>query len=329
MNVTIIGLGLIGGSIAVDLRRAGFATRLVGVDSNPDNATAAIRLGLVDETPLLEDALSSSDVVVLATPVDAICAIAPVVLDLIGEQTVVIDTGSTKQAICQSIAEHPRRDRFVAAHPIAGTENSGPQAALAGLFRGKVNIVCERDRSAPDAIAVAAALFETLGLRTVFMGAREHDLHLAYVSHLSHVTSFVLGQTVLDIENDEKSIFLLAGSGLASTVRLAKSSPAMWAPIFDQNGVFLVKALDEYIAHMQRFRHALASRDVGQLHTIMTEANEIRRVLNDMEPAIAPGQVFEVGSGLDFALIPHHSPPAPRQRAKSRPDPKSIEGEPS
>jgi prephenate dehydrogenase len=282
-NVTIIGLGLIGGSIAIDLRERGLASRIVGVDANPENADVALARGLVDEVASLERALPDSDVVVLAVPVDAIEELAPAVLDAIGEHAVVVDTGSTKRGVCEAVAGHPRRDRFVAAHPIAGTENSGPSAALSGLFREKVNIVCERERTADSAIDTALALFDALGLRTTFMGPREHDLHLAYVSHLSHVTSFVLGQTVLDIENDEANIFLLAGSGFASTVRLAKSSPSMWAPIFDGNTPFLAKALDEYIAHLQRFRQALGDRDVDRLRAIMTEANEIRRVLDNME----------------------------------------------
>ena len=283
LNVAIVGLGLIGGSIATDLRRSGFASRLIGVDASRENATIALRRGLVDELGSIESSIRDADVVVLAMPVDAAVRLAPAVLDAIGDDAVVIDTGSTKLAICEAIAGHPRRDRFVAAHPIAGTENSGPTAALAGLFRDKVAIICERERSADSALDVAEALFSTLGMRMASMGAREHDLHLAYVSHLSHVTSFVLGQTVLDIENDEKSIFLLAGSGFASTVRLAKSSPDMWTPIFDQNATHLTKALDEYIVHLQRFRTALADHDAGKLHAIMTEANEIRRVLADLE----------------------------------------------
>jgi prephenate dehydrogenase len=298
--LTIIGLGLIGGSIAIDLRRSGFASHVVGIDANPENAETALGRGLVDEIGSLDDSLPDSDVVVLAIPVDDIERLSPGILDRIGERSVVIDTGSTKRSICEAITSHPRRGSFVASHPIAGTENSGPEAALSGLFRGKVNIICERERSSGRALDTAAELFARLGMRTVFMGPREHDLHLAYVSHLSHVTSFVLGQTVLDIENDEKSIFLLAGSGFASTVRLAKSSPAMWAPIFDRNSSFLTKALDEYIAHMQRFRQALMDRDLERLRTIMNEANEIRRVLANMEepPDGQSDAVVELAAGV-------------------------------
>lgn len=278
-TVVIVGLGLIGGSIAIALRESGFAQRFIGIDASPEHAAVALGRGLVDEIGTLEHATRDADVVVLAVPVDALETLAPAVLDAVGDDTVVFDVGSTKQAICDAIGGHPRRGQFVAAHPIAGTEHSGPDAALSGLFQNKVNIVCDRDRSSDDALAVAQALFSALGLRTVFMAAAEHDRHLAYVSHLSHVTSFVLGQTVLDIESDEKNIFLLAGSGFESTVRLAKSSPDMWAPIFQRNAVPLTKALDEYIAHLQHFREALAGENADRLRAIMTEANDIRRVL--------------------------------------------------
>ncbi len=300
-TVTIIGLGLIGGSIAIDLRRSGFASRFVGIDASGENAEIALRRGLVDEIGTFEESLPDSDVVILAIPVDDIARTAPSVLDAVGDHTVVIDTGSTKGPVCASIVDHPRRRQFVAAHPIAGTENSGPQAAFSGLFREKVNILCEWERSSNEALAMAESLFAALGMRSAYMGAREHDLHLAYVSHLSHVTSFVLGQTVLDIENDEKNIFLLAGSGFASTVRLAKSSPAMWAPIFDQNGTFLTKALDEYIVHLQRFRQALADRDVVGLHRIIEEANEIRRVLDHLEPSVARSATLERSTPVALA----------------------------
>jgi prephenate dehydrogenase len=280
MRTAIVGLGLIGGSIAIDLRRERFTARIVGVETSSRHARLALEAGLVDEVLPLGEALREAELVVLAVPVDAVRALAPAVLDAIGDGAVVIDTGSTKATVCEAIAGHPRRGQFVAAHPIAGTENSGPLAALAGLFRGKVNIICERERSAPRALSAAESLFGLLGMRTIFMDAAEHDLHLAYVSHLSHVSSFLLGQTVLDIERSEENIFDLAGSGFASTVRLAKSSPSMWVPIFEQNAENLGRALDEYIAHLETFRRALAARDTGALLAITNRANDIRRVLD-------------------------------------------------
>jgi prephenate dehydrogenase len=234
MKTTIVGLGLIGGSVALGLRRAGIATELIGVDANAANGLKAVELGLVDNILPEDKALSSADLIVLSIPVNALNAFLPIVLDLIKKDAVVIDAGSTKTSICKSVANHPKRNQFVAAHPIAGTENSGPTAAFDGLFKGKTNIICEAGKSSVEALKIAMKVFDALELNTIFMEADEHDKHVAYVSHLSHVSSFLLGQTVLDIEKDEKNIFDLAGSGFASTVRLAKSSPDMWAPILNK-----------------------------------------------------------------------------------------------
>lgn len=283
MKIAVVGLGLIGGSIALDLRRAGLASALIGVDENQAHAARAVELGLVDSIQSKEDALPTADLIILAIPVSALSKLLPFVLDTVKKDAVVIDAGSTKNLICRAIAGHPKREQFVASHPIAGTENSGPEAAFEGLFRGKTNIICERNKSSEEALTLAQKVFDALGMNTIFMDPEEHDKHVAYVSHLSHVSSFLLGQTVLDIERDEKNIFALAGSGFASTVRLAKSSPDMWAPIFEQNAEYLSQALLEYIMHLQRFQYALMKRDGKELHRIMTEANRIREILNGIE----------------------------------------------
>jgi len=283
MKVTIIGLGLIGGSMAIGLRKAGLATELTGVDLNPKNASKALELGLIDKIESEDKALASADVVIVAIPVSALCALLPSVLDLIGKHTIVIDAGSTKTQISKTVSGHERRRQFVAAHPLAGTENSGPEAALDGLFTGKTIIICEQDKSSTEALAIAGKIFNALEMKTIFMEADEHDKHVAYVSHLSHVSSFLLGQTVLDIEKDEKNIFDLASTGFASTVRLAKSSPDMWAPIFEQNVEYLSQALLEYIMHLQKFHYHLMKHDTKELHRIMSRANEIRRVLDGIE----------------------------------------------
>jgi prephenate dehydrogenase len=280
MKTTIVGLGLIGGSIALGLRRAGIATELIGVDANAANGLKAVEIGLVDKILTEDKALSTADLIVLAIPVNALNAFLPAVLDSVKKGAVVIDGGSTKTSICKSVANHPKRNQFVAAHPIAGTENSGPTAAFDGLFKGKTNIICEAGKSSVEALNTAMKVFDALEMKTIFMEADEHDKHVAYVSHLSHVSSFLLGQTVLDIEKDEKNIFDLAGSGFASTVRLAKSSPDMWAPIFEQNVEYLSQALLEYIMHLQKFHYHLMKRDTKELHRIMSKANEIRRVLD-------------------------------------------------
>lgn len=288
MKTTIIGLGLIGGSIALGLRKAGLATELIGVDMNSANARKAVELGLVDKTLPENEALAKADLVVVAIPVNALHAFLPAVLDAVKKEAVIIDCGSTKGLICKSVSNHAKREQFVAAHQIAGTENSGPTAAFHGLFKGKTNIICEASKSSERALALARKVFDALEMNTIFMEAEEHDRHVAYVSHLSHVSSFLLGQTVLDIEKDEKNIFNLAGSGFASTVRLAKSSPEMWAPIFEQNVEYLSQALLEYIMHLQKFHYHLMKRDTKELHRIMSKANEIRRVLREPAESIEP-----------------------------------------
>ncbi|AKD03661.1 prephenate dehydrogenase [Pontibacter korlensis] len=277
--ITIIGLGLIGGSVARDLRRTGFASSIIGVEQSSQHAATALQLGLVEEVLPLQEAVAQSDVVVLAIPVNAIATMLQPVLSLLPEKAILIDFGSTKGLLCEQVRNHAKRQQYVAAHPIAGTENSGPTAALEGLYAGKTNIVCERELSSDAAMAVAMELFEALGLQTVFMDPEAHDKHLAYISHLSHISSFVLSMTVLNVEKEEKDIFALAGSGFASTVRLAKSSPAMWAPIFEQNSTYLNNALEEYITLLKDFQQHLHNRNSDKLCKMMEEANKIRPVL--------------------------------------------------
>lgn len=278
MNITIIGLGLIGGSIALELKSQ-LCVTVFGVDKNTDHQQQAIALGLVSEIVTLQEGVEKADVVVLATPVDTVERLLPQVLDIAGPQTAVTDVGSTKASICKAVEDHKMRDRYVAAHPLAGTEFSGPQAALMGLFRNKKNIICEQELSAPDALETVTNVFKSLGLTSSYMGAREHDRHMAYVSHLSHVTSFTLGLTVLNIEKDEKQIFNLASTGFDSTARLAKSNPDTWAAIFDKNNEYLVEALDGYIDHLQKFRTSILASDTLATKALMSEANEIKRIL--------------------------------------------------
>ena len=278
MKITVIGLGLIGGSIAKDLKSQ-LNVSVCGVDSSPEHISLAIELGLVHTVATLEDALNGADIVVISVPVDKIEVLLPSVLNRIGSYTTVIDMGSTKAQICSAVSNHIHRGRFVAAHPLAGTEFSGPAAAIKGLFQNKKNIICESEKSAPDALATALRLFESIGMVTTFMSPEEHDKHLAYVSHLSHVSSFMLGLTVLDIEKDEKQIFDLAGTGFASTVRLAKSNPKTWSAIFGKNKKFLLEALDSYIAHLENFRKHIAGDNVSATEDLMTASNDIKRIL--------------------------------------------------
>ncbi|MGI4742234.1 MAG: prephenate dehydrogenase [Janthinobacterium lividum] len=281
MIITIIGLGLIGGSLALSLRQHGLASRLIGVEANPAYARRALELGLVDEIgPDLVAAVASADLVIVAVPMDAMLAVLPEILGLITSQQIVIDVGSTKGNLLAAVAGHPRRGRFVAVHPMAGTEYSGPDAAVRGLFEGKTLVVCDAEASDPDAVQAVEALFRALPMRVLHLGAADHDLHTAYVSHISHLTSFALALTVLEKEQrGEQRIFDLAGGGFASTVRLAKSAPATWVPIFRQNRLNVLDVLDEHLVQLQKLRELLASEDYAGLTEQLEHANAIKKII--------------------------------------------------
>jgi prephenate dehydrogenase len=283
MVVSIIGVGLLGGSLALALREKYPHMKFVGVDNSPVNQKIALAKGLVDEILPLEEALRVADLNVLATPVDTIMKLLPTLLDQLPESSTVMDLGSTKGLICAVADAHPRRAQFVAVHPMAGTENSGPGAAFRELLPGKNVIICDREKSTPDAVALVEALLRDVGMKIHYMTPTEHDLHLAYVSHLSHISSFALGLTVLEKEADEKAIFDMASTGFSSTVRLAKSSPQMWAPIFDQNKANVSKALADYIDFLQRFKEAIDTEDLDASLRFMSRANDIGRVLGGIE----------------------------------------------
>ena len=283
MIVCVIGLGLIGGSVATSLKNRGFTSEIIGVDSNEKHCKEALEIGFVNKILPLKDAVSLAQVILLTIPVDAGKKMLPNLLDQINDDQTIIDMGSTKEGICSIADLHPKRNLFVASHPIAGTENVGPKAAFDGLFDNKITIICDEEKSNKFAIEKCKSIYEVLKMKVLFMDSKEHDRHIAYVSHLSHITSFVLGQTVLEIEEDEKSIFNMAGSGFASTVRLAKSSPDMWAPIFEQNQKHLSTALGAYINNLQSFKDNIDSGNKETLHSLMKKVNDIRRVLNGIE----------------------------------------------
>lgn len=280
MTVGIIGLGLIGGSLGLDIRMNGFADKILGADANESHASDALSYGLVDEILTLQELCKVADVIVLAIPVNAMTNVFQQILDGISPEAVVIDMGSTKKAIAASIKNHPKRSRVVLAHPMAGTEFSGPKAAVHNLFQGKVAILCDIDDSDPDAREKAERLFKSLFMRLLYMNSSDHDLHAAYVSHVSHISSFVLALTVLEKEKSEQNIFDLASGGFASTVRLAKSSPRMWSDVYAQNSEHLVDVLDSYLDKMTQFRDAISSGDFEKTYQLMEEANDIGRILN-------------------------------------------------
>ena len=305
MKVGIIGLGLIGGSMAIDLKRKGFADEVLGVEAEPVNAAAAEKIGLVDRMVSYEECVEQSDIVVLAVPVGAAVRMLPDILDRFnamssgkfnndgkigsaekgntsepaGTEKVVIDVCSTKEHLARSVKYHPARRQYVATHPMAGTEYSGPWAAMPGLFDGHAGIICDAEESSPKAVRSVEKLYETLNMRTIYMNSSNHDVHTAYVSHISHVTSFALALTVLEKEKDEKHIFDLASGGFSSTVRLAKSSPDMWTPILTQNRENVLHVIDTYIDKMKAFREAIAEGDEGGIRNLIAESNKIRRII--------------------------------------------------
>lgn len=284
-TVGVVGLGLIGGSMAIDLKRRGFAQTVLGVESEPVNAAAAEKIGLVDRVVSLEDCVRLCDIVILAIPVGGAVKLLPRVLDMfseLGEEgrgKIVIDVCSTKENLTRSVRYHPLRAQYVATHPMAGTEYSGPWAAMPGLYDGHACIICDSEESSHRAVRKIEELYDSLNMRTIYMNSSSHDVHTAYISHISHVTSFALALTVLDKEKDEKHIFDLASGGFSSTVRLAKSSPDMWTPILTQNRDNILRVMDTYIEKMNAFRDAVAESDEDKMRELITEANKIRRII--------------------------------------------------
>ncbi|MGJ1285016.1 prephenate dehydrogenase [Sphingobacterium spiritivorum] len=278
MNLAIVGIGLIGGSVAIRLKEKGNFSKIIGVDKSESNQKKALQLHLVDEIASLEEAVKSCKVIILAAPVNAILQLAPTILDLVTDQ-VVIDMGSTKENILKLIENHPKRGRYVAAHPMAGTEYSGPEAAIPNLFKDKMMVYVEAFRSDEDAFELADSITEQLEMKTSYMNANEHDVHTAYVSHISHLTSFALALTVLEKEKSQGRIFELAGSGFESTVRLAKSSPDMWTPIFKQNRANVLEVLDEHIKQLQLLHQAIEKEDYDELYKLIKKSNKIKRII--------------------------------------------------
>ncbi len=280
MTITIVGIGLIGGSLAITLKENGFATRIIGVDASHDNLDKAVRRRLIDEDMLLEDAIVQSDLIIVATPVDVMMHLLPQILDQVTENQIVIDVGSTKERLLENLKNHPNRGRFVATHPMAGTEYSGPEAAIPNLFDHKCTVLCDVEASDPSAVETVERLYRSIPMKLVYLNAREHDVHTAYVSHIAHISSFALALTVLEKERDESRIFELASGGFDSTVRLAKSSADMWVPIFRQNRDNVLDVLDEHINQLSRFRSLLIKKDFETFYELILEANRIRPILN-------------------------------------------------
>jgi len=278
MNVSIIGLGLIGGSLAIQLKKNGFTTSIIGVEANAEHAELAIEKGLVDRVVSLEDAIANSDIVILAVSAEITLKLLPQVLDLVDQQ-VVIDVCSIKRSVCELVSIHSKRKNYVSTHPMAGTENSGPKAAIENLFENKAVVFVEREKSSEKAFKLVSELFVAINMRIIYMNAIEHDIHAAYVSHISHISSMALAITVLEKEKNEKDIFNLASGGFDSTVRLAKSSAQMWTSIFTNNSDNILVVLEEYIDQLSNFKQLIESGNTSEINLLINKANKISKIL--------------------------------------------------
>ncbi|PQA97169.1 prephenate dehydrogenase [Chryseobacterium shigense] len=279
MKISIIGAGLIGGSMALKLREKGIADFIYGIDNNQQHISKALELKIIDAGTDLEYGVKNADFIIIAVPVDAARKLLPEVLDLISDHQTVMDAGSTKAGIVNSVKDHPKRSRFVAFHPMWGTENSGPASAVSDSFSGKAGVICNKEQSAPDALQLVEKVAESLDMHLIYMNAENHDIHTAYISHISHITSYALANTVLEKEREEETIFQLASSGFSSTVRLAKSHPEMWVPIFKQNKENVLDVLNEHITQLRKFKAALEKENYEYLEELITNANRIRGIL--------------------------------------------------
>lgn len=279
MKIAVIGVGLIGGSIALKLREKNFADFAYGIDKSETHLQEALELGIIDEKADFEHGIKKADLIIVAVPVDSTRKILPEVLDLISENQTVMDVGSTKSGITEAIKNHPSRNRFVAFHPMWGTENSGPKSAQKESFTGRAAVICDKEDSAEDALKLVEKVAEILEMHTIYMEAEAHDIHTAYISHISHITSYALANTVLEKEREEDTIFQLASSGFSSTVRLAKSHPEMWVPIFKQNKENVLDVLNEHISQLRKFKSALEKENYDLLEELIRNANKIRPIL--------------------------------------------------
>lgn len=279
MNIGIIGTGLIGGSMALKLKQKGIASKITGIDKNEEHLKEAKSLGIIDDYMPFEEGVKSADLIIVAIPVDAARIILPSILDLLNDQQTVMDVGSTKNGIIKAIKNHPNRSRYVATHPMWGTENSGPKAAMADAFTGRAAVICNQEESAKDAVELVQKVYDALEMNLLYMDSEDHDIHTAYISHISHITSYALANTVLEKEKEEDTIFQLASTGFSSTVRLAKSHPEMWVPIFRQNKENVLDVLNEHISQLRKFKSALEKENYEYLEELILKANKIRGIL--------------------------------------------------
>jgi prephenate dehydrogenase len=279
-SITIVGVGLISGSFSLALKERGLVKNVIGVSRTASSIGKALELGLIDEALPLDEAVDKSDLIYVAIPVDVTLPVMRQIMDRVTDRQIVADAGSTKHALCALLADHPMRRRFVATHPMWGTEYSGPESAVRDAFAGRSCVICEKEKSDPDALDTMERIYrDVLKMHLVYMDADSHDMHAAYISHIAHITSFALANTVLEKEKEDSAIFDLAGGGFESTVRLAKSNPSMWLPIFKQNREHVLDVLNEHIAQLRKFKSCLEKENYEYLNDLMENANKIRRIL--------------------------------------------------
>lgn len=280
MKIALVGVGLIGGSMAISLKESGWASLIIGVDHSQDHLDMALRRKIIDKASSLEGAIKEADLILLATPVDAMIKIVPEILDQIGSHQILTDVGSSKSAIGKAVANHSNRGRYVSAHPMAGTEFAGPDYAIPHMFDERCTVICDRDLSDQDALEKVEDMYAALNMKVLCMNSEDHDIHAAYISHISHISSFALALTVLEKEKNESRIFEMASGGFSSTVRLAKSNPKMWIPIFEQNRDNVLDVLDEHINTLSKFRSYLIKRNFDEFERDIVKANGIKRIID-------------------------------------------------
>ena len=280
MKVGIIGLGLMGGSFALALKKVykekGQKLEIIGLDNNDQHCLEALELKIADKITDDINDLLNLDLIVLTIPVNAIIEIMPQ-LKGASEDTTIIDFGSTKEKIVKAIPKEIR-ENFVAAHPMAGTEKFGPSAADKKLFRGKVVVLCDTQENSPKHLKKAKNIFKELGMKIFYMDAVSHDRHAAYISHMPHAVSYSLANAVMKQENP-KEILALAGGGFESMSRIAKSSPNMWIDVFKQNKENLLEAVDCMSNELDNFKKMVQENRWDDLKDWILSANRLHEIL--------------------------------------------------
>ena len=276
MKCGIIGLGLIGGSMGLALKAKEPTMEIVGLDRDEAHCAKALELGLVERIVEFAE-IERCDIIILAVPVEGVISLTAQ-LSGVAERTTIIDLGSTKAKIVASIPPQIRRN-FVAAHPMAGIEKFGPEAAFKELYENHIVVLCNVEESGEIQRERAKWLFERIGMQIVYMDAKEHDRHAAYISHLPHAISYALANSVLKQE-DPKSILTLAAGGFRDMSRIAKSSPRMWSDIFRQNRKHLLTSIEAFEQEIAQAKWMVEEQRWEELEAWMAHATTLHNILD-------------------------------------------------